>query len=178
MIKDVTTEQIETIKRSGYTYNPKQEAFIKTLEAFIATQNMLEKSDITELTEHSRKVGASEIVELLSAINQSNEKTQIVPVKETNRTFNAGEFAEICGVSVQLVRRECERGSITAEKGTRNSWIIPEKELENPIVQRWLKSKKTMWKEIKQAKEVLKDSPEFIEGLKEIEDNRKSESHS
>lgn len=173
MIKDIPAKQIEIIKENEQSLNPKQQAFINSLETFWSTQKLLDKEDIADLFEISKKAGAIEFGDFLTGLAKQEPGYVSIPKRETEKFYNAGEFADLCGVSVQMVRRECEKGNIRADRGKKNSWIISEKELENPICKRWLENRKVMWSSIREAKEKLKNSPEFIEGLKESEISRK-----
>lgn len=175
MIKDLPTKQIELVKEIEKSFNPKQRLFLDTLSTFLTAQTTLSEDDITDLIDRSKKAGAPDFADLLNTlINSPGPNIARIPVRIPEKFFNAQEFADICGVSVQMVRRECDKENIKATRGIKNSWIIPESELENPICQRWLENKQTMWSQIEQAKEALKNSDEFINNLKDIEENRKN----
>ncbi|HDR4451154.1 helix-turn-helix domain-containing protein [Bacillus cereus] len=174
LIKELPTSQIKLVKEKEMLFNPKQKLFLDTLTTFLTAQTTLSESDVTDLIEQSRKIGAPDFAELLNVLIQNPEADIArIPLKVPEKFFSAQELAEICGVSVQLIRRECEKGHIKATKGKKNSWKIAEGELQNPLCQRWLEDKQTMWSKIEQAKDVLKDNNELLENLKNIEENRK-----
>lgn len=174
MIKDLPTKQIELVKEKGKSFNTRQRLFLETLTTFLTAQNTLTDEDIKDLIERSKKVAAPDFAELLNSLTQSPiPNISRIPVKVAEKFFSASEVADICGVSVQTVRKECDKGNIRAKKGIKNSWIIPQSELENPICKRWLENKQTMWSQIKEATEPLKDSEELIHNLNDIEEKRK-----
>ncbi|MTT32910.1 helix-turn-helix domain-containing protein [Terrilactibacillus sp. BCM23-1] len=174
MIKDIPTKQIELVKEKENIFNPNQRLFLETLTTFLTAQTALTEEDIRDLIERSKKVGAPDFAELLNSLSQSPQSNIArIPVQVAEKFFSASEIADICGVSVQSVRKECDKGNIKARRGIKNSWIIPASELENPICQRWIENKQAMWSRIEDAKKVLKDSDELINNLKDIEENRK-----
>lgn len=173
MIKELPAEQLDLVKQEEKFFNSHQRLFIKSLETFIEAQTSMSQDDIKDFIEKTKAIGASDFSEMINYLSDSKPSMIRVPIQSKETFFSATELAELCGVSVQLVRRECEKGNIRAERGIRNSWLIPEEELENPICKRWVINKNTMWSDIENAKMDLQGNEKLIERLKEIEESRK-----
>lgn len=173
MIKELPAEQIDMVKQKEKTFNPHQRLFLNSLETFITAQETLSKEDMEDFIVRVQSIGAPDFADLLNTLANSPALKIRIPLHVQEDSFSASEFADVCGVSAQLVRRECEKGNIKADRGLKNSWIIPQSELQNPICQRWLRKKQTMWTQIEQAKAELQDSEDFIGNLNNIEEQRK-----
>ncbi|MFS1514808.1 hypothetical protein VQL36_20705 [Chengkuizengella sp. SCS-71B] len=174
LIQYVPKEQIQMVREQSASFNPNQQLFLDTLATFLTAQTTLTKKDIIDLIDQANDAGAPDFANLLnSLVDKPYSEIAKIPLNTSEKFYSANEFADICGVSVQLVRRECDKKNIQATKGKKNSWIISEKQFGNPLCQRWLKNKQMMWSNIKDAKEVLKESDAFIQNMKKIEEDRK-----
>lgn len=163
MVQLIPTEEIEDAKKKS-DLTPSLEMVIKSLEMFNAATKMISEKDLQYLNNVKANKFAESLKEMAS-LNRMN--TLAVPVYVDEPTMTAGEMAEQCGVSEQLVRRACRANDIKATRGKRNSWIIPYTELtENPICLRWLAEKQTQVSILNEAKERLDNELWFNEILK------------
>lgn len=93
---------------------------------------------------------------------------------EDTTALTPDEVSDLCGVPLQAVERACENEEIKATK-VGKSWMIPRLELTSLKCRQWLDNKKARPARLKQAREVLSQSKEFMNGLAEFQRNREEE---
>jgi hypothetical protein len=173
---EIEANEIEAMKRKGELSLP-FEMYINAVESLNTAEKILKSSiggnEIAIDLEYARK-NAKGLAVILERILTKSSDIVTIPVQE--KTIDTFELADIAGVSAQMIRRKCESGEIKADRGKRNQWLIPESELSNPVIQRWMQDKITRFSQIKEAQSVLNKSKTFIDGLKEEEEARKADS--
>lgn len=169
--------ELKLVHQSYDTVEPSIRLFINTFEAFISVQQTMDDEKTIAILRFLESVGASN---LKSVIEQMMHMRQVdefyIPLKLSDETFTVKEVADLCGVSQQIVRRACEEGKIQASRGKKRSWIIDKEPfLDSELYHRWIKDKEDNWKIIEAAAGAFTDNQDFIKGIEQEEENRKSE---
>ncbi|MDQ0156516.1 helix-turn-helix domain-containing protein [Robertmurraya andreesenii] len=168
---EIQTEELEKMKRN-LQLSPPMEMYITAIENLLVAEKVLKTTNIDSDLAYANQ-NAKGFATLVKQIVQKRDNIAIIPSEE--KVLDTFELADYCGVSAQTIRKKCESGEIKAKRGKRNQWIIPESELSNPIILKWLEDKETRFTSIKEAQDVLSKSKAFIDGLKEEEKARKAE---
>ena len=175
LLKDLPNKELDLIRNESLE-TPAQRLFFDSFRTFMSAQELLSDEDLRKITEQLSADKSPVLKSILTSMleaRSSNPKV-LVPLSQTNintaldagKTLTPNDIADLCGVTVQLVRRECERGNIKAVKGKMNRWEIPESELQGDVCQRWISNKQDMWSKLESTKNVLHNEEEFLKRVK------------
>lgn len=173
-VKDIELERIHKVSRDlDFTLK----AYIGAVETVLLLQKSLNYKQLTDLKKFFQSAEANSLAEAVSVMEKGKLLGEtVLPVYVEEEVLDVKEVANLCGVSVQMVRRACESGVITAKRGKKRSWIISKSEFMNSdIYVRWMNANQDVWTNIEAASKVLGEDRGFIEGLKESEAGRKSD---
>lgn len=173
-VKDIELERIHKVSGNlDFTLK----AYIGAVETVLLLQKSLSNKQLSDLKKFFQSAEANSLAEAVSVMENGKLLGEsILPVYIEEEVFDVKEVANLCGVSVQMVRRACESGVIAAKRGKKRSWIISKSEFINSdIYVRWMNANQDIWTNLEAASKVLGEDRGFIEGLQESELGRKSD---